>query len=138
MFQEMQHSRAQMTVVIDEYGGTAGLVTLEDIVEEIVGEIEDEYDEEEIAIVRLTEDSWRLHGTAELEDVEEACQLVLPKEDFDTVAGMIIGHLDRIPEEGENPEIVVNRGRFRVESVQDNRITLVHLQILPENSLPAE
>jgi putative hemolysin len=134
LFQEMQHSRAQMVVVIDEYGGTAGLVTLEDIVEEIVGEIEDEYDEEEIAIVRLTEDSWMLHGTAELEDVEEACQLVLPKEDFDTVAGMIIGHLDRIPEEGENPEIVVNGGRFRVESVQDNRITLVHLRTFADPS----
>lgn len=138
LFQEMQHSRAQMAVVIDEYGGTAGLVTLEDIVEEIVGEIEDEYDEEEISIVRLTENSWMLQGTTELEDVEEACGLVLPKEDFDTVAGMIIGHLDRIPEEGENPEIVVNRGKFRVESVQDNRITVVHLKVMPEKPLPAE
>jgi putative hemolysin len=138
LFQEMQHSRAQMAVVIDEYGGTAGLVTLEDIVEEIVGEIEDEYDEEEIPIVRLTENSWMLQGTTELEDVEEACGLVLPKEDFDTVAGMIIGHLDRIPEEGENPEIVVNRGKFRVESVQDNRITVVHLKVMPEKTLPAE
>ena len=60
------------------------------------------------------------------------------EEDFDTVASMIIGHLDRIPEEGENPEIVDNRGKFRVESVQDNRITVVHLKVMPEKPLPAE
>jgi len=138
LFQEMQHNRLQMVVVIDEYGGTAGLLTLEDIVEEIVGDIEDEYDEEQKAITRLSSDSWLLQGTVELEDVEEACQIVLPTEEYDTVAGMIIGHLDRIPEDGENPEVIVNSGKFRVEAVQDNRITSVHLTILPEKNLPPE
>ncbi|HHU06893.1 MAG TPA: HlyC/CorC family transporter [Clostridiaceae bacterium] len=132
LFQEMQQNRIQMAIVIDEYGGTAGIVTLEDIVEEIVGEIADEYDEEEKSIIRLSEDEWQLDGGVELEDIEDACQIVLPKEDYDTVAGMIIAHLDRIPEEGEKIEIVINRGKFRVEKVQDNRISLVHLQVLPD------
>ncbi|HZW97439.1 MAG TPA: hemolysin family protein [Bacillota bacterium] len=136
LFHEMQQDRIQMAVVIDEYGGTAGIVTLEDIVEEIVGEIEDEYDEEEKTIIRLSEDEWQLDGGVELEDVEEACQIVLPKEDYDTVAGMIIAHLDRIPEEGERVEIIINRGKFRVEEVQDNRIRLVHLQVLPDENGP--
>lgn len=136
LFQEMQQNRIQMAVVIDEYGGTAGVVTLEDIVEEIVGEIEDEYDEQDISIVRIGDDEWQLDGSVELEEVEDACQIVLPKDDYDTVAGMIIAHLDRIPEEGENLEITINRGKFRVVEVQDNRIKLVHLQVLPEKKPP--
>lgn len=132
LFQEMQQNRVQMAVVIDEYGGTAGIVTLEDIVEEIVGEIEDEYDEEEKSIIRVQDNEWLLDGAVELDLVADCCQIELPTEDYDTVAGMIIAYLDRIPEEGEKPEVAVNGARFIVEEVHDKRIARVRLLLAEE------
>ncbi|WMI82260.1 hemolysin family protein [Anaerotignum sp. MB30-C6] len=127
LFQEMQREKVHMAIVIDEYGGTAGLVTMEDVIEEIVGNIFDEYDleeEEEISIV--DENTYRINGTTNLADVADLLQITFEdEEDYDTLGGYLIGRLGRIPEEQEKPEIVVDNWLFRIERIEEKRIEKV-------------
>ena len=110
LFQEMQKEKVHMAIVIDEYGGTAGIVTMEDVIEEIVGNIFDEYDvEEEEDICPIGEDDYRINGTTDLGDVEELLGIAFEDdEDYDTLGGYLIGRLGRIPDEEEKPEISVS------------------------------
>jgi CBS domain containing-hemolysin-like protein len=101
LLREMQKNRVQLAVVVDEYGGAVGIVTVEDIVEEIVGEIRDEHDRTPDTVERLPDGSYRVAGRAGLDEVNEALDWELPKGDFETVAGLVLATLHRIPLIGE-------------------------------------
>jgi putative hemolysin len=125
LFEEMKKEKVQMAVVLDEYGGTAGIVTMEDLVEEIVGEIEDEYDEEEAEIVVIKEDEYIVEGSTKITDVNEMIGTKLESDEFDSIGGFIIGHLGRLPEEDE--VIQVEQIKFCIESIDKNRIKKIRI-----------
>jgi len=128
LFHEMQAQKSHMEIVVDEYGQTAGIVTLEDILEEIVGNIEDEYDEEEKLIVRRSDGTWLLDGMAPLPDVKEKLGLEIEEKDlenFETLSGFLIAKLDRIPEEGEKPVIACCGWIFKIRQVGGKTIRTV-------------
>lgn len=127
LFEEMQRQKVHMAVVVDEYGGTAGIVTMEDLIEEVMGEIQDEYDDEEVPdITEVTENVTRIEGSTPIEDVAEKLNIELPEEEFDTLGGFIIGQLERIPDEHEQNITIEYKGYvFRVDEIDDNRIAMV-------------
>lgn len=131
---EMREASFNIAIVLDEYGDTAGLITLEDILEEIVGEIHDEYDEnEEDFIKEIGEREYMIEGSTNLDDLNDRLDLQLESEDYDSLGGFIIEHLDRLPEEGDS--ITTEDGlRLVVESLDKNRIESVHAY-LPEPSV---
>ncbi len=133
LFFEMQTQHMQLAIVIDEYGGTAGIVTMEDMIEEILGDIEDEYDEEEQLLQSQNQNNWIISGWCPLELISEELGLELPEGDYDTISGFVIELLDRIPEEGEQAEAKYENLRFTVLSVVDNRIEQLRLTIEDED-----
>lgn len=130
---EMRTASFNIAIVLDEYGETAGLITLEDILEEIVGEIHDEYDEnEEENIRKINPREYIVEGSTNLDDLNDSLDLHLESEDYDSVGGFIIEHLDRLPEEKD--EITTPDGiRMVVEKLDKNRIEQVHIY-LPEST----
>jgi CBS domain containing-hemolysin-like protein len=121
---EMRGSRAKMVIVLDEYGGTAGLATLEDLIEEIVGEIQDEHEEDEPPDFRdVGGGVTRIWGGVTLRDVNERLDLELPEDDFETIGGFVFGSLNRIPVTGD--EVTVDGGRFRVVRMQGRRVQVL-------------
>lgn len=131
---EMRTSSFNIAIVLDEYGETAGLITLEDILEEIVGEIHDEYDEnEEENILSISELEYIVEGSTNLDDLNDSLDLELESEDYDSVGGFIIDHLDRLPIAGD--EIITAEGiRMVVEKLDKNRIEQVHIYLPEKNS----
>ena len=125
LFQVMQKEKIQMVIVIDEYGQTAGLVALEDILEEIVGNIQDEYDEDETYIRESGADHYVIQGMMPLEELEEKLQVSFEDEPFDTVNGFVISRLEHIPEEGEDFEFEYGGYTFRIMEVKDRMIQTV-------------
>ncbi len=118
-----------MAIVIDEYGGTSGLVTLEDLLEEIVGEIADEYDVEMPVVEQLPDGSLRVPGRTPIDEVSEALGTELPDTEWDTVGGLVFNLLGHVPEEGETVEF---QGlQLRTERVQGRRIGSVRISRLP-------
>ena len=115
----------KMAIVVDEYGGTAGLLTIEDLVEVIVGDIDDEYDEEEEEIVKINDNEYLVEGSTKISDVNEQLGINLESEEFDSIGGFIIGYLKRIPE--ENEIIEVEDVKFKVESIDKNRINKIRI-----------
>jgi CBS domain containing-hemolysin-like protein len=134
LLREMQQDKFHMAVVIDEYGGTAGLVTLEDLLEEIVGEIVDEYDVEAPKVERLPDGGVRVAGGTPIDEVNELLEVELPDTDWDTVGGLMFNLLGHVPVEGEAVDF--QSLEFRAERVQGRRIRLV--RITPKESEPAE
>lgn len=126
---EMRQASINIAIVLDEYGETAGLITLEDLLEEIVGEIHDEYDENEEEFVRQINDrEYIIEGSMNLDDLNDSLGLNLSSEDYDSLGGFIIEHLDRLPEQGD--EFTTDDGiRLVVEALQKNRVESVHLYI---------
>ena len=125
LLEEMKIEKSQMTIVVDEYGGTAGLITIEDLVEVIVGDIEDEFDEEEQDIIVIKEDEYIVEGSIKITDVNELIGVKLESEEFDSIGGFIIGHLRRLPE--ENEVIEVDNIKFCIESLDKNRIKKIRI-----------
>ncbi len=125
LFKSMQIQKNHLVVVVDEYGQTAGLVSLEDILEEIVGNIEDEHDMEEAMILPRGENTFLLKGMADLEEVEEALQIHFDTEDIDTLNGFLISLIDKIPEDNDQIEIEYSNYLFRVLSVKNKTIETV-------------
>jgi putative hemolysin len=123
LFTELQKNKVHMAIIIDEYGGTAGIVTMEDLIEEIVGNIFDEYDEDEVYFEKQDEHTYIVNGIIDLDLVEEYFDVKLPVDEYETLSGFIIGQLGRIPEEGEKFEIEFNDLIFKIEEVCDKRIT---------------
>lgn len=133
LFAEMQKQKNHFAVVLDEYGGTAGIVTIEDLIEEIVGNIFDEYDiiEEEIKVI--DENSYEINGLMPIDDVDDEIDADLPVDDYDTLSGFILGQLGRFPEENEAVEITYEGFKYTVLSVDDNVITKVKVVKLQES-----
>jgi CBS domain containing-hemolysin-like protein len=105
LLREMQRARMHMAIVVDEYGGSTGVVTLEDVVEQIVGEIQDEHDRTPAVVERLPDGSYRVLGRTEVAELNEALEWDLPKEDYETVAGLVLSSLHRIPRTGEEFQV---------------------------------
>jgi CBS domain containing-hemolysin-like protein len=101
----MQRNRIHLAVVVDEYGGSTGIVTLEDIVEEIVGDIRDEHDRTSAAVDRLPDGSYLVTARTNIDELNEALDWALPKEDYETIAGLVLAKLGRIPRTGEEFQI---------------------------------
>lgn len=127
LLEEMKKDKSQMAVVVDEYGGTAGLITIEDLVEVIVGDIEDEYDEEEDEIQVISPKEFLIDGSTKISDVNEVLNINLESEEFDSIGGYIIGYIKHIPE--ENEVIEVGRVKFNIESVDKNRIKKIRIML---------
>lgn len=125
LFKEMQRQKVHLAIVIDEYGGTAGLVTIEDLIEEIVGNIFDEYDEEEKQIEKLDENTYLIDGFTSLDIVMDYLSVELPTEDYETLSGFIVGQLGRIPNNDDRPTIEYNNLIFKVEKVEDRQVSKV-------------
>ncbi|MDR1688657.1 MAG: hemolysin family protein [Clostridiales bacterium] len=126
LFEQMQKDKIHMAVVVDEYGGTLGIVTMEDLVEEIMGNILDEFDEEDIPdIETLDQNTYRVDGTLSLPEVSEFFKIQLPVEEYDTLSGFFIGRLGHIPEETEKPEIEFADFLFKVNEMEEKRIKTI-------------
>ena len=120
LFQEMRANRTHMVIVLDEYGGTDGMITIEDLIEEIVGEIEDEYDHDEEEIEVIKEDEYIVCGNVKIEDFNEMIGTNIESEDFDSIGGFVIGLFEKFPDVGEKIEF--ENISFLVEEVNRNRI----------------
>lgn len=127
LFFELQKNNTHFAVVIDEYGGTAGIITIEDLIEEIVGDISDEYDEDEKLITQISENTFDLNGSIELEVLEERCDVALPDEDYDTLSGFLIGILGRIPLNHEQIDLEYEGILFKILKIEDKRIIKVRM-----------
>lgn len=128
LFRDMQKKKMHMAIVVDEYGQTAGLVAMEDILEEIVGNIFDEYDREENNIVKKDQNTYIIKGITPLEDIEEALDVDFGEHDFDTLNGLLIASLEHIPAEDEKVSIKIAGCRFSVLSVKKNMISEVKVE----------
>lgn len=127
LLRDIKKNKTHMAIVIDEYGGTEGIVTLEDLIEEIVGDIFDEYDEEEEMIRLAGQDSWIIKGAACLETVQDFLGLELPVDEYETISGFVIGQLGRIPGDDEQQAIEYRGFSFLAEEVEAKRIVRVRV-----------
>lgn len=136
LLQEMRKEKVHLAIVVDEYGGTAGLVTLEDILEEIVGEIEDEYDKEEPPVKKIDEKRYSVSGKLSIHDLNDFLELDLPEKEFETVGGLIYDLIGGVPEEGKKIEY---KGlSFQVEKMKSQRIIRVKVKKLKNPILKPE
>ncbi len=131
LLREMRKDSIALAIVLDEYGATAGLVTVEDLIEEIVGEIRDEYDEdEEDVITSVGENEYLADGSAKLEEINDALGLSLDSDDYDSIAGHVIFLLDHLPSEGET--LTENGVTYTVAKVEKNRVDKIHIKVDPD------
>ncbi|HHW45529.1 MAG TPA: HlyC/CorC family transporter [Clostridiales bacterium] len=130
LFNEMTEKKLQMVIVLDEYGGTAGLVTIEDLLESIVGSIQDEYDDEQEEYQKLSDNVYTFEGTSDIEEIEQILGVKLPEGEYDTIGGFIMSVIGRIPQPGEHPVIEANGYSFTVEEAAERRITRVRAEKL--------
>lgn len=133
LFKTFKEKKMQMAIVVDEYGGTSGIVTMEDLLESIVGNMQDEYDQEEEEYQKVSDHVFMLDGSMSLEDVEELLGTnVGPEEDYDTISGLITDVLDRIPSRDEHPSVRIGNVEFTVLMTEERRIAKLRAEILPE------
>ena len=125
IFEELQANKMQMAIVVDEYGGTAGLLTMEDILEELVGNIFDEYDEIEVEYKRLDDNTYLIDGSVSLYEMKKIFGIELPEGDYETLSGYLIDKLGRLPEEDEYPIIEDEYLTYKIEEHEDRRIKWV-------------
>ena len=137
MLEEFRRLKKHMAIVLDEYGSVCGLVTLEDIIEELVGEIDSEMRQEELPLKKVNDNHYRIVGTYNLAEFNESFQSTLPQNDYDTVGGYVFGLFGRIPRSGESTTI--DRFKFRVEKMKGSRILSLFLTLMsPQPSLNKE
>ena len=125
IFEELQANKMQMAIVVDEYGGTAGLLTMEDILEELVGNIFDEYDDVEVEYKRLDDNTYLIDGSVSLYEMKKIFDIELPEGDYETLSGYLIEKLGRLPEEDEHPVIEDEHLTYKIEEYEDRRIKWV-------------
>ena len=138
LFRTMQEARHHMAILVDEYGGFSGIVTIEDLVEEIMGDINEEYEEVVPEIEVISEDEYRLDGSLLIDDLNEELGLKLETENYDTLSGYLIEKLGHIPAKEDRDVIEEENLVFTVEEVRDNRIRRVRLRILPKRDAEEE
>ncbi|NCC87382.1 MAG: HlyC/CorC family transporter [Clostridia bacterium] len=138
LFTEMGERHVQMAIVVDEYGGTAGLITLEDLLESIVGNIQDEFDNEDEDILKIDENTFTIDGTTDIEEVSEILDVEIPEGDYDTLGGFVISLLGFLPQEGESNEVDYQNIHFTVMNVEDRRIGKIRVEIVPSLTLEVE
>ena len=136
LFSEMTARRLQIAVVIDEYGGTEGIITMEDLLESIVGNMQDEYDIEEEEIHREGDNRYRVDGTASVEEISDLTGVELPEGDYDTIAGLMMEQLGRIPKPGEHPHVKMKNLTLTVAEMDDRRIARIIIE--KDSSTPSE
>ena len=125
VFKELQKNKKQIAIIVDEYGGTAGLITMEDILEELVGDIYDEYDKEEKEFEKIDENTYILSGGMTIYDVNKLLGIEIPEGDYDTISGYLQEKLGRIPDEEETPIIDTEEATYKIEEYEDRRIIKV-------------
>lgn len=131
LFAEMTEKRTQFAVVVDEYGGTAGIITLEDLIESIVGNIQDEYDQEDEDIVAMNDNLFTVDGTTPIEEVNELVNDIIPDGDYETIGGFVISLLGYLPQNGKNDEVSFENLHFTVLNVEERRIGKIRIEITP-------
>ncbi len=136
MLNEFLNKRVSIAVVIDEFGGTAGIVTMEDIIEELFGEIEDEYDVEEDICRRIGPNEYLISGKVEIDYINEKYNLEIPLGDYETIGGYISYYLGRIPAQGEN--IPINNFNIFIARATQTKIDMVRLTVNTDLVLPAK
>lgn len=131
LFARMTETRIQLAIVVDEYGGTAGLVTMEDILESIVGNIQDEYDDEDEEVEQIDDHTYTFDGSTDIDDVSEVLNISIPDGDYDTIAGFIINQLGYLPtgEEKDPVSVEFENIKFTVLKTEDRRIELIKAEI---------
>lgn len=133
LFAKMTETRVQLAIVVDEYGGTAGLVTMEDVLEELVGNIEDEYDEEEESIKRIDESTYIFEGVTEIDEASKTLGIDFPEGDYDTLAGFVISSLGFVPSGDETDASVEYKNIiFTVMSVEERRIESIKAELVKD------
>ncbi len=125
MFEYMTAHKTQIAIVVDEFGGTGGIITMEDLIESIVGNIQDEYDDEDDEIKQLNEYSFTVDGATSLDEITELTGISFEGDDNDTIAGIMLDRMGHIPKDGEHPSVVINGTRFTVQEVESRRISKV-------------
>lgn len=130
---EMIEKHLQMVIVADEYGGVAGIVTVEDLIESIVGNIQDEFDDEEEEIQKISEDKFNIDGMSAVSEVDELLDIELPEGEYETVAGYLMSVLGRVPEAYEHPTVEYGGYSFTVAEMDERRIVRITVERLPEN-----
>lgn len=129
VFEAMRKEHVSLAVVLDEYGVMSGIVTLEDIVEEIVGEIDDEYDEIEQSVIDLGNGEYLIDGSLNIDEVNDACETSFDSEDFESIGGLVLGQCNGSPE--VHQKIIIDRVIFTIEEIDKNRIVLLRLKKVP-------
>ena len=125
VFKELQKNKTQIAIIVDEYGGTAGLITMEDILEELVGDIYDEYDKVEKEYEKIDDNTYLLSGSLPIYDVNKLLDAKIPEGDYDTLSGYLQEEMGRIPKDEENPIIETDRVTYKIEEYEDKRIIKV-------------
>ncbi len=125
LFKDLQRNKHQLAIVLDEYGGTAGLVTMEDIIEELVGNIFDEYDDEEKDYEKIDDNTYMISGSVSIHDLRKILNVEIPEGEYDTLSGYLIEELGRIPSDDENPVIETEKVTYKIEEYEDKRIIWV-------------
>ena len=125
LFRDLQKNKHQLAIVLDEYGGTAGLVTMEDIIEELVGNIFDEYDDEEKEFEKIDDNTFLISGSVSIHDLRKILEVEIPEGEYDTLSGYLIELLGRIPSDDEKPVIETKRVTYKIEDYEEKRILWV-------------
>jgi putative hemolysin len=136
LFSEMTAHRVQIAIVVDEYGGTEGIITMEDLLESIVGSIQDEYDHEEEEIQQVGENRFNVDGSASIDEIADLTGVDFPEGDYDTVAGFMMEKLGRIPRPDEHPRVRMKNLTLTVGLMEDRRIAEILIEKEPEKALP--
>ena len=140
LFSDMQKQKVHLAIVVDEYGGMSGIVTMEDLLEEIVGNIYDEFDPtEDNEIEKLEDNLWRVDGSVDLETLADALDITLPlEEEYDTLGGMVFSTFSSIPEDGSSPEVTIHGLNIKVETISDHRVEKALVSIVAPKEENAE
>jgi putative hemolysin len=135
LFRELQQSKVHIAILIDEYGGFAGIVTIEDLIEEVMGNIDDEYDDSEAKLEQIDENTYLIDGQYYIDDLNDELFLSLESEEHETIGGLLIDFLGEIPDEGETEDRIIELDNctFKIESVKERRIDKIRLSITPRS-----
>ena len=125
LFRDMQKHKMQMAIVVDEYGGTSGIITMEDILEELVGNIFDEYDEVELDYEKIDDNTYIINGDVSIFDLKKILGIEIPEGEYDTLSGYLIELMGRIPEDDEKPVVETDKVTYKIEEYEDKRILKV-------------